>query len=325
MGKLVAAIGLGVLLAAALVASGCGSSSKSGGGKQGGEITILEAAGGVDSLDPGYWYYQTDYEDLAQTTQRQLYGWPAAAKEPAPDLATGKLALSNGGKTITIKIKTGIKYGPPHQTRVVKSADFKYALERCFLPSVGNGYASVYYSDIVGVKAYQDGKAKQVAGIKTPDDSTLVINTTRPVGVLTTANALALPCTTPVPKELAAKHDAKKTSDYGQHQAFTGPYMIAGTEKTGTVTKTGYAPGKSLVLVRNPSWVKGTDFRQANFNKITFKGGNDETVSARQVLTGQGLMSGDYAAPPTPILKQALSSFKEQLDIAPSQGGRVVP
>jgi peptide/nickel transport system substrate-binding protein len=313
-----------LLLIAALVATGCGSSSKSGGGKKGGEITVLEAAGGVDSIDPGYWYYQTDYADLAQTTQRQLYGWPAPAKEPAPDLAIGKPAISNGGKTLTIKIKTGIKYAPPHQTRVVKSADFKYALERCFLPSVSNGYASVYYSDIVGVKAFQDGKAKQVTGIKTPDDSTLVINTAKPAGVLTTGNALALPCTTPVPKEIAATHDAKKTSDYGQHQAFTGPYMIAGTEKTGTVTKTGYAPGKSLVLVRNPSWVKSTDYRPANFDRITFKGGNDITVASRQILSGQSMMSGDWAAPPTSILKQALASRKDQLDIAPSQGIRMI-
>src|SRR3954469_11852951 len=182
MRKLAAAIGLSVLLAAALVASGCGSSKSSSAGKKGGEVTILEAAGGVDSLDPGYWYYQTDYSNLAQTTQRQLYGWPPDADNPAPDLATGQPTLSNGGKTITVKIKTGIKYAPPHQTRTVKSADFKYALERCFLPSVGNGYASVYYSDIVGVKAFTDNKAKEIAGIKTPDDSTLVISTTRPVG-----------------------------------------------------------------------------------------------------------------------------------------------
>ena len=56
-------VGLMLVLAAALVASGCGSSKKSSSstGKTGGEVTILEAAGGVDSLDPGYWYYQTDY------------------------------------------------------------------------------------------------------------------------------------------------------------------------------------------------------------------------------------------------------------------------
>jgi peptide/nickel transport system substrate-binding protein len=323
MHKLVRTIGLTALLAATLVATGCGSSS-SGGGQKGGELTVLESAGGVDNLDPGYWYYQTDYEDLWQTTQRSLYGWPAAAKQPAPDLATGMPTISNGGKTLTIKIKSGIKYAPPHQTRVVKSADFKYALERCFLPSVSNGYAPVYYTSIVGAGAYQSGKAKQVSGIKTPDDSTLVINTTKPVGVLTTANALALPCTTPVPKEIAAKYDANKTSTYGQHQAFTGPYMIAGTEKTGTVTKDNYAPGKILRLVRNPSWVKSTDYRPANFDRITFKGGNDVTVASRQILSGQSLMSGDWGAPPTAILKQALQSRKDQLNIGPSQGIRFI-
>src|SRR5436305_4309354 len=230
MRKLVTAIGLAAVLAVALVAGGCGS-SRSGGGKKGGEVTILEVEGGVDSLDPGVWYYQTDYEDLWQTTQRSLYGWPPSARAPAPDLATGMPAVSNGGKTITVKIKSGIKYAPPHQTRVVKSADFKYALERCFLPSVSNGYAGVYYPDIVGVGAFKSGKAKQISGIKTPDDSTLVITTTKPVGVLTTGNALALPCTTPVPKEIASKYDSQKTSSYGEHQACTGPYMIAGTER----------------------------------------------------------------------------------------------
>jgi peptide/nickel transport system substrate-binding protein len=316
-----------LVLAAALVASGCGSkssSSSSSGGKKGGNVTILEAAGGVDSLDPGYWYYQTDYSDLGQTVQRQLYGWPPDATEPAPDLATAKPTLSNGGKTITVKIKPGIKYAPPHQTRTVKSADFKYALERCFLPSVGNGYANAYYNGITGVKAFTSGKAKEISGITTPDDSTLVIKTDKPQGVLTTGNALALPCTTPVPKEIAAQYDAKKTSTYGMHQAYTGPYMIAGTEKTGAVTNTGYSPGKLLALVRNPSWDKGSDFRPANFDTITFKGGNDITVASHQILSGQSLMSGDYATPPTSILKSALATQKSQLNIAPSQGIRFI-
>jgi peptide/nickel transport system substrate-binding protein len=320
MRKLVTAVGLSLLLAVALVASGCGSGT-SGSGKQGGEVTILDAAGGVDSLDPGYWYYQNDYSDLAQTTQRQLYGWPPNAVDPAPDLAVAKPVISNGGKTITIKIKSGIKYAPPLQSRTVKSADFKYALERCFLPQVGNGYANAYYGDIVGAKDASAGKG--LSGVQTPDDTTLVINTTRPVGVLTTGNALALPCTTPVPKEIAQKYDAGKTSTYGEHQAFTGPYMIAGSQ-TGTVPKSGYSPGKILALVRNPSWVKSTDFRPAYFNKITFKEGNDITVASRTILSGQSMLSGDYAAPPTSILKSALTSRPTQLDINASQGIRFI-
>jgi hypothetical protein len=85
---------IGVL---ALVAAGCGGggggggggSSQSTSGKTGGTITILDSAGSVDSLDPGYWYYQTDYEELGQTTQRWLYGWKPNDTAPTPDIAQG--------------------------------------------------------------------------------------------------------------------------------------------------------------------------------------------------------------------------------------------
>ena len=314
--------GLCLLLAASLVAAGCGGGgSSSESGKNGGNITILDAAGGIDNLDPGYWYYQTDYEEMGQTTQRQLYGWPAAALNPAPDIATGKPTVSGGGKTIKIKIKTGIKYSPPLQNRTVKSADIKYAMERCFMPKVGNGYANSYYGDIVGVSAFTSGKAKEITGIQAPDDSTLVIKTAKPVGVLANGNALSLPCTTPVPKDYAQKFDSGKQSTYGEHQVFTGPYMVAGSDK-GTIPKTGYSPGKLLKLVRNPSWDKSTDFRPAYFNTITVDGGNDVTVASRKILQGSSLMSGDYAAPPTSILKQGVTSRKDQFDIAPSQSIR---
>jgi peptide/nickel transport system substrate-binding protein len=323
MPKRMTALLLFVLVVSALVVSGCGSSD-SGSGKKGGEVTVLDIAGGVDSLDPGYWYYQTDYMELGQTTERQLYGWPAEATNPEPDLAEGKPQVSGDGKTVTIKLKTGIKYGPPLDNRTVKSADIKYGMERCFLPNVGNGYASVYYSDIVGVKDFQDKKADEITGITTPDDATLVIKTEKPNGVIANANALALPCTTPVPKDYAQKYDKGAQSEYGNHVVATGPYMIEGSDK-GTVPKTGYQPGKKLVLVRNPSWDKSTDFRPANFDKITFAGGNDISVASQKILDGQHLMSGDFAAPPTPILKKGVTGAqKDQFDIEPSQSIRYI-
>src|SRR5438105_8377617 len=156
---------------------------------------------------------------MVQTTQRWLYGWKPDGTTPTPDLATGLPTAANGGKTITVKIRSGIKYSPPLQNRTVKTADIKYAMERCFLPQVGNGYANSYYGDIVGVDAFKSGKAKEISGIQTPDDSTIVINTNHPAGVLTFANsgALGMPCTVPVPKDYAQKYDKGKTSTYGQH------------------------------------------------------------------------------------------------------------
>jgi peptide/nickel transport system substrate-binding protein len=308
-------------LALALGVAACGSDDGGGSnGKTGGTVNILDTAGGVDSLDPGYHYYQTDYEELG-ITQRWLYGWKGEETKPVMDLAEALPEVSNSGKTYTVKIKSGIKYSAPLQDRTVKTADIKYALERCFLPQVANGYSSVYYGDIEGVKAYQDGKADDVSGIETPDDTTLVINTTKPVGVLASGGALGLPCTTPVPKDYAQKYDKGKTSTYGDHQVFLGPYMI---ENDGKGKITGYKPGEKLTLVRNPSWDKSTDYRPAYFDRIQIDGGNDITVAAKKTLSGQSTISGDYAAPPPAILKQGLTSRKDQFSITSSGGNRYI-
>src|SRR6185312_6108703 len=162
--RLIKALILLALGGLGLTAASCGSSES--GAQSGGTLNVLDTAGGIDSLDPGYWYYQSDYQEVGNTVQRQLYGWKPDGTKPTPDIAEGPPQVSNGGKTVTVKLKTGIQYSPPLQNRTVKSADIKYALERCFLPQVGNGYANVYYNDIEGVKEYTDGKAKDVSGIE---------------------------------------------------------------------------------------------------------------------------------------------------------------
>jgi peptide/nickel transport system substrate-binding protein len=328
MRKLWRLLPLAAVAALALVAAGCGSSGGGGGGtssgtsgKVGGTVTVLDSAGSVDSLDPGYWYYQTDYEELGMTTQRMLYGWKPDDTSPRPDIAQGLPQVSNGGKTLTIKIKSGIKYSAPLQNQTVKAADIKYAMERCFAASVGNGYAFSYYTDIVGTPSAPASKVPDVSGIQAPDDTTLVLQLKRPVGVLADANALGLPCTIPVPKSYAAKYDNKSQSTYGMHQVFTGPYMIQGAG-SGTVPKSGYQPAKLITLVRNPSWDKSTDFKPAYFDKIVIKNGSDPTVAARQVLAGTNMISGDAAVPPPAILKEGLTTKKSQFVTQPSGGNR---
>ena len=319
----------------ALVVAGCGggndNKSSSGGGKaattvtagakKGGHLDVLSASD-VDGLDPGYWYYQYDYMALMEPTQRSLYGWEADKTQPTPDLADGQPQVSDGGKTFTIKIRPGIKYSPGPVKRTVKADDFKYALERCFLPQVGNGYVNAYLGDIVGVQEFKDGKAKEISGITAPDDNTLVIKFSKASGAA--AQALALPCTVPVPREYAKQYDSGKQSTYGQHQVFTGPYVIKGSED-GDV-KPGYVPGKKIELVRNPNWggEKQGDFRPAYLDSITFLGGNDLSVASRKILQGNGMISGDFAAPPTAIMKRAYQTQRDQVQIIPSGGNRYI-
>ena len=56
------------------------------------------------------------------------------------------------------------------------------------------------------------------------------------------------------------------TADYGRFLISTGPYMIQGSEDLDPNQApddqdpiSGYVPGRSLVLVRNPSWEASQD------------------------------------------------------------------
>ena len=322
---------MALMLCAALVATGCGGDGKKGAngdapdvtdttGKRGGHLDVL-SIDDVTSLDPGYWYYAYDYQAIQHPTQRTLYGWPPNETEPQPDLATALPQTTAGGKTVTIKIKPNIKYSAPLQDRTVKTADVKYAIERSFLASVQNQYSAVYYNQIVGASSYKSGKATEVTGIETPDDTTLVFKLKQPVGVISNGQALSLPATVPVPKDYAEKYDKGDVSTYGKHQVFTGPYMIRNDGK-GNVT--GYKAGRRLDLVRNPSWDAKTDYRPAYLDTISFLGGNDIDVASRRVLSGKSLISGDYAAPPVNVLRSALATRRSQVAIVRSQGMRYV-
>lgn len=320
------------LLVAALVVAGCGgggsssssSSSKTptappAGAKKGGTLTVMNLSD-VDSLDPAYWYYQTDEAILLQPTQRQLYAFnDNDTGNPSPDLATGPIQWSDGNKTATIHIKKGIKYSPPYGKEVT-AADFVYALNRCFNPKFGNGYAGAYFTDIVGEKDVASGKAKTASGVTAPDPYTLVIKLSKPLPIL--QQVFGLPCSAPVPEAYAAKYDAGKTPTYGQHLLATGPYMI---QNNASGKLTGYTPAKKIILVRNPNWDASTDsFRKAYPDKIVVNEGNDITVASRQVLTGQSMVSGDFAAPPPEVAKNLQTRYKGQFSITPSQGNRFI-
>ena len=109
----------------------------------------------------------------------------------------------------------------------------------------------------------------------------------------------------PVPKDYAQKYDKGKTVDL---RRAPGVHRPLHDRRRGQRHRAelGYAPGRLIVLVRNPSWDKSTDFQPAYFDKITITSGSDATVAARQILTGQSLMSGDCgrAADPDPEVRR---------------------
>ena len=299
-----------VSLAAVLLA-GCGptdttSSSKETTAKRGGTLTV-PWSGDVDSIDPGITYYSGGYM-VAGVTQRTPMAYEPGRPDARPDLAAAAPTVSADGKTVTVKLRAGVNFSPPVK-REISSADVKYAIERGFFKTVNNPYAPAYFGDLVGA---EPGVAPgtRIAGIETPDARTLVFKLGRPSGG-TLAAALVLPLTAPVPRDYALPLDREKVSAYGSKQVATGPYMVGS-----------YEPGTTIELVRNPSWNAKTDFRPAYLDKIVMPQGNDDAaMTARRVLDGEDMVTGDYLLPPV-VLKEAVTRRPDQLELVGSGGGR---
>ncbi len=315
-----------LLVTSALVVSACGDddeepaskgvtpSTKAPEGKKGGKLTVL-AASDVDYLDPGHTFYTWGYA-IQMTVNRALYYFkPPDFVKPTPDIAEGEPEVAADKKTITVKLKKGIKYAPPVD-REVTSADIKYAFERFFSANVGGQYAN-YFNSIVGSPAEPTKGVKPISGITTPDDQTVVFKLKDANGVAFAA-ALTMPIAIPVPKEYASKHDAKNPSTYNTHIAMTGPYMIK-NDSTGKLT--GYKTAKSIDIVRNPNWDESTDFRPAYLDSMFFRTNvTNADVAARQVLSGKSLALDTN--PPANILKTVITRQKDQLLQVPSGGFR---
>jgi peptide/nickel transport system substrate-binding protein len=316
--------------ALALVVAGCGSSSddnnsskpttagntsSGSSAKKGGDLKVLYAAD-VDFIDPRQTYYQYG-NVVAYATQRPLYSYkPDDAKTPQPDLAEGPPDISSDGKTVTVKIRSGVKFSPP-VNRAVTSKDVKYALESGFTKTVNGPYLGAYMGDIHGLQDFKDGKADQISGIETPDDQTIVFKLDRPRGAIV-AGMLSMPASAPVPEEYAKKFDAENPTTYGQHQVATGPYMVQ-NDASGNLT--GYKPNEFIKLVRNPNWDAKTDYKPAYLDSITIQEGVDPQVASRQILSGQAQVSGDFQLP-AEILAQTSKNpaQKAQLVLTPPTG-----
>jgi peptide/nickel transport system substrate-binding protein len=296
---------------------GAFSGAPPGQGKKGGHLVAL-AAGDVDYVDPGETYYAFGYM-VHYAVNRGLYSYgPGDTEKPRPDIAQGEPEISADQKTITVKMKSGIKFAPP-VNREITSKDIKYGFDRAFSTHVPSPYATVYFKDIVGAPA-KPGEIKDIPGIETPDDHTIVFKLSKPSAPLV-SQALAMPISTPVPEEYAKKFDAKTPSTYDQYVAFTGPYMYKNDAQGKLV---GRQPGKQIELVRNPNWDPKTDYRPAYLDSITLQEGNDDAVSsARRVLGGQSLVQGDGTTP-APVIKQAVSRQKDQIAFIPGGGYRFI-
>ncbi|MDO8211520.1 ABC transporter substrate-binding protein [Conexibacter sp. CPCC 206217] len=286
-------------------------------GRRGGVLRIVSEEDVQQPLESGAAYSSGALNVLAGTV-RPLYRYdPDDPTDAVPDLAAGPPQISPDGRTLTVRIRSGVRYSPP-VNREVTSRDVKYAVERGFNPAVGNGYAGTWYGAVVGADRASGGP---LAGITTPDDQTIVFRLTRPTAGLL-AQAMILPLSAPVPPEYARRYDDKRegqVSNYAAHQVATGPYMFD-ADADGRVQGVGIVPGRRLVLKRNPNWDPATDDRPAYLDGIEWSIGNDPNVAGRQVLEGEDMTLGD--TPTAAILKRAVQRYPDQIFFSPGAGSR---
>jgi len=266
------------------------------GGQRGGRLTQFDASD-VDFLDPGRSYYQFGFQ-VAYATGRSLYGYEPGKLEPVPDLAEGQPQVSDDGREITVRVKSGVRFAPP-VNREVTAKDVEYAMERGFTSNVGGQYT--FYYPVEGAPEEPTRSVRDLPGIEATDDRTLRFTLQEP-GAAPFIGALVLPATMPVPEEYAREFDRESPSTYNEHVVSSGPYMVRNNPEGELV---GYRPGRQIELVRNPNWNAQTDYRPAYLDEILIRtNASDANVSGRQVLAGQSLVQGE--APPAPILARVV-------------------
>ena len=272
------------LLAFVLVAAACGgdsgstttesSAGTSGEPAPGGTLRIALVSDMSSAFDPQKEYYGVAWEYYRCCLLRTLMSYNGKTTAEGggvvePDLASADPEVSADGLTWTFSIQPGLHYAPPVEDVEITAQDFVRAMEREATPSANVGGYPFYYSVIAGFDEFASGDADEISGMKAVDDHTLEITVTRPTGDL--GYRLAMPAAAPIPPNpadpkarfgVAEGHDA----DYGRYLVASGPYMFEGSEDmdfSQPVSKQkpveGYQPGRSIVLVRNPSWSGDTD------------------------------------------------------------------
>ena len=300
------------------------------GPKPGGTFRVAfeQAFGFSDGFDPTGEYYTYSFDIFSNLMIRTLVGYDHVAGPPGnvlvPDIATSVPKPTNGGKTYTFHLKKGVKFGPP-VNREVTSKDVLYAMERIAHPKDGAQYG-FYYSPIVGFDAYGAGKAKTIAGIKTPNASTIVFNLTAPTGDF--LYRMAMPATGPIPQEVGKCFEGQ-AGRYGKDVVSTGPYMIQGADKVDDSScaklepMSGFDGISNLTLVRNPDYNPKTDSPAARQNfpdEFQFTIDPNSTDIVDRVAAGELEDENGPSLPPQALEEYSSPSKRQYLHLNSADG-----
>jgi peptide/nickel transport system substrate-binding protein len=342
------------VLVLALTASACGGDAAEPESPTGGTTAPEEGAlpiGGTlemallsdvqEAFDPQKEYYSIAWAIYRCCLTRTLlsYNGKTTAEggaEVLPDIAAAPPEVSADGLTWTFTLKPDIHYAPPLDDVTVTAQDFVRAIERNACSECASGGYSFYYSAIEGFAEFAAGEADTITGLEAPDDTTLIVRTTAPTGDL--PYRMAMPAAAPIPPNpadpdarlgVAEGHD----DNYGRFLVGTGPYMFEGSEALDFSLPaedqepvSGYDVGRSIVLVRNPSYDPDTDdLREGNVDRIEITIGGDENDLALKVDAGELDMVYDGVPPAQQVRRYASDpDLQDQIHSHPSDAVRYI-
>jgi peptide/nickel transport system substrate-binding protein len=275
---LMLALGVGLLIAA--ITTGAASSATrgthAGGVKRGGTLRVNQSNTDFDTVDPGLAYVANDWA-LLYVTQALLVNFPEkpgkAGSELYPEAATSFPSVSNNGLTYTFHIRPGLRFsdGSP-----VTAASYQRAWERNLSPKMGSpmGVNDQFQNVIVGAKAFLDGKASHISGIKAKG-LTLTFHLTKPNPTFVSYLSMQW--------FGAVKPSMPYTTSGLNVYPSAGPYYISSR-----------TPGRTTVLKRNP-YYKGS--RPANPDQIVITSNTNQEQSLLQVKADQADLDMGYTPP----------------------------
>jgi len=214
----------------------------------------------VDSMDPAIAYGPQSLM-LEYATCALLYNYPDKpgnrGATALPEVATGFPAVSEDGKTQTIRLRRTYRFqtGAP-----VTAANYVAAFNRDANPKLQSPIVAAGYLDaIVGADAVIDGKAKTISGVKALGPYMLRIRTNRPLPDLVSRLTMGFFC------PIATDTPLQEIDD----PPGSGPYYVVSR-----------VPGRQVVLERN-RFYRGP--RPANVDRIVWTVGPGQEACRQAV------------------------------------------
>jgi oligopeptide transport system substrate-binding protein len=183
-----------------------------------------------------------------------------------PAIAEGEPKKSDGGKTLTIKLRKDAKWSNGDQ---VTANDFVYAWKRVLNPKTASEYAYIMY-DIKNAEDINMGKKKvNELGVKAVNNHTLKIQLEKPIPYINELLAFG----TFLPQNpKAVKKYGDKYGTTPEKTVFNGPFKVKQ-----------WSPEDKLLMVKNNDY---WDNKKVHLNKVNYKIIKDSQSGASLYDTG---------------------------------------